>query len=86
MPFFLCVCVCLQVKEVDVPGGEVQVFFMTQQGQQYFWSTKPDSSWETLDYFLSNSRTISIHLNVELSTQRKPIFEIEQGGGKGYQC
>lgn len=71
-----CLVVYFQVKEVDAAGEDVLVYFMTQQGQQYFWSVKPDSSWEALQYFLLNSRRTTLCLNVELSTHRKQIFEI----------
>jgi len=50
LPYFVhCIHVSFQAKEVDASKREEQVFFMTQQGQ-HWWSMKPDSSWETLQY------------------------------------
>ena len=74
--YIYCLIVYFQVKEVDAVGADVLVYFMTQQGQQYFWSVKPDSSWEALQYFAQNSRRTTLCLNAELSTHRKQIFEI----------
>ena len=74
--YIYCLIAYFQVKEVDAAGEDVLVYFMTQQGQQYFWSIKPDSSWEALQYFVLNSRRTTLCLNAELSTHHKQIFEI----------
>ncbi|XP_070193526.1 uncharacterized protein [Littorina saxatilis] len=67
-----------QVAEMDMQQLEVLVNFMCQQDDSFYWGSRPDSSWETLDCFLANSKKVSMRLNEDLSTQRRVLFDIER--------
>ena len=66
----------LQVVEVLPTEGMLHINFMTQQGDLYYWNSKPDQSWEDIQTFCDNSRKVTVYLNEAHSSQRKQMYSV----------